>query len=437
MIKAGYCGVVIALSGLLFSTSSGAALSDDSEVCGKLAQEITKVSDRGQVPAGSILRVLADDGAGFVRFDREEAVTGGDELRTALRERFRFSAEDASNVVDDDGLQSTSLTVMKSAGLVALETEGGTAHCVDFQFFDVSGGGPARAVSGPEKTGGGYCWGSSAGEFATLGQIGGRPTFAVEEFGDGNERIRMFVRQHDGWAKSCKLAVSWKPDFAVKDADCEGATCPKLQQAAMEAVSQYDVARDTSSLWGKAPMQTTPEDRKQSFASYLGGNLGHEPFNNWPADPAPILAGAQYWTLGFGDGTITVVTVKARPKYDRQDVHRDFAITGDRASGVPQVVNMSVGNWQHSVDILTDLEGISDDTSYPYTSLSSDSVVVPIMAQGKTYLARIGHGWFGWRVSDDYLVNVLESDGAGFFNRAAVFLISKTRGREVSVRPFE
>ena len=51
MKKAGYCGAAVALFGLLFYARSGAASPDDGEVCSGLAQEIAKVSDRGDVPA--------------------------------------------------------------------------------------------------------------------------------------------------------------------------------------------------------------------------------------------------------------------------------------------------------------------------------------------------------------------------------------------------
>jgi hypothetical protein len=439
LTKLGSRYVTVVLAGSLLAAPCGAAPPDDAEICGRLSQEIAKVTEAGKASqGGSVMSVLADDSGGFVRFEREELLEGADAIKNALRERYQLTDADADKIDDGNGTARAALTIMASAHLAVVGIEGGTAHCSSFQFFDVSG--PASAVAAPEDPAEGYCLASSVGEFASLGEIGGRPGFVVESFADANESIRVFIRQDDRWSKSCSLAVTWKPDFAVKGEACRGETCPDLKQAAMDAVSRYDAAHDVLSFWTRVPLQATPGARKARFADYLAGALGGGSLRSWPTNPAPILAGAQYRTIAVGDDTITMATITGRARFADHDEHRDFAIADDRTSQAVSVVDMSEiydGRESDADAVLNDMSGVPHDSSYPFTGFNSDSVVVPVAAGGRNYLARVGHGWFAWRMTDDYLVNVLEPDGVGNIRRAAGFLVGKTRGREVSVRSLE
>ena len=60
-----------------------------------------------------------------------------------------------------------------------------------------------------------------------------------------------------------------------------------------------------------------------------------------------------------------------------------------------------------------------------------DSVVLPIVVGGETYLARVGHPAIGWRTYPDYLLAAYRLVGNGFEPAAGIY-ISKTRGKPVS-----
>ena len=60
-----------------------------------------------------------------------------------------------------------------------------------------------------------------------------------------------------------------------------------------------------------------------------------------------------------------------------------------------------------------------------------DSVVLPIVVGGETYLARVGHPAIGWRTYPDYLLAAYKMVGNGLEPVAGIY-ISKTRGEPLS-----
>jgi|FEC22Drversion2_1045045.scaffolds.fasta_scaffold00393_3 hypothetical protein len=67
----------------------------------------------------------------------------------------------------------------------------------------------------------------------------------------------------------------------------------------------------------------------------------------------------------------------------------------------------------------------------PYNEFAPESVMVPLIVGGQTYLGRIGHAAFAWRISPDYLVAAYRKQGNGLAPVAG-FYISKTRGKPLS-----
>jgi hypothetical protein len=430
-----------------------------SGICRALTTDITDFSHSQPVAKGSILEALGKWGRGSIRLDPKESAP--DEplhelathevshqireinqwaerhvlaLRLELQRKFRLSSSDAESIAEDAKMQGVFFSFAKGSRLLAVETVGGSAHCQSFRFFDTSGSGPAKSLDLPEAAGdgNGYCGGGDLGEAGIMLEAGREPVFAVEHFADGNEQIRLFVRAGAGWSGACQLAVSWQPEFAAAAENCDGASCPTLKEAAFNAVKQYDSTKDLSSYWAAAPAEDTPDDQKRHLADYLGRRLGNNPLYSWPTDPTPILAGAQYHTMPWGkDRSITAVTIRAETKFGT--LTNDFAITDERASNVPSIVNMSSASGN---DLLDDLSSADPHNLY-YNQLSGGSTIFPLLADGKLYLARLGHGYFGWRESDDYLVNVLEPDEAGYFKRAAGFIVTKTRGHQVAVKAID
>jgi hypothetical protein len=67
----------------------------------------------------------------------------------------------------------------------------------------------------------------------------------------------------------------------------------------------------------------------------------------------------------------------------------------------------------------------------PYTEFAEDSVLLPIVVGGETYLGRVGHAAFAWRKLPDYLFAAYKGVGDSL-EPVAGFYISKTRGKPLS-----
>ena len=67
----------------------------------------------------------------------------------------------------------------------------------------------------------------------------------------------------------------------------------------------------------------------------------------------------------------------------------------------------------------------------PYTEFAEDSVLLPIVVGGETYLGRVGHGAIAWRKVPDYLFAVYKMVGDSL-EPVAGFYISKMRGKPLS-----
>ncbi|MGZ5900136.1 MAG: hypothetical protein ACXWK3_10390 [Reyranella sp.] len=66
-----------------------------------------------------------------------------------------------------------------------------------------------------------------------------------------------------------------------------------------------------------------------------------------------------------------------------------------------------------------------------YDGFAEDSVFLPIIIGGETYLGRVGHGAIGWRKVPDYLFAAYKKVGDSL-EPVAGFYISKTRGEPLS-----
>jgi hypothetical protein len=61
-----------------------------------------------------------------------------------------------------------------------------------------------------------------------------------------------------------------------------------------------------------------------------------------------------------------------------------------------------------------------------YVGFNTQAIIFPVILDGQTLLARLGHGTIGWRTSPDYLFALYRSKG-GNFEPVAGFRIEKTR----------
>jgi hypothetical protein len=66
-----------------------------------------------------------------------------------------------------------------------------------------------------------------------------------------------------------------------------------------------------------------------------------------------------------------------------------------------------------------------------YNEFTQDSVLLPIVVGGETYLGRVGHAAFAWRTVPDYLFAAYKRVGDSL-EPVAGFYISKTRGKPIS-----
>jgi hypothetical protein len=67
----------------------------------------------------------------------------------------------------------------------------------------------------------------------------------------------------------------------------------------------------------------------------------------------------------------------------------------------------------------------------PYNEFAPETVMIPVVIGGETYLGRVGHAAFAWRVSPDYLVAAYKKQGDKL-EPVAGFTVSKTRGKPLS-----
>jgi hypothetical protein len=67
----------------------------------------------------------------------------------------------------------------------------------------------------------------------------------------------------------------------------------------------------------------------------------------------------------------------------------------------------------------------------PFSEFAPEPVIVPLVVDGQTYLGRVGHAAFAWRVSPDYLVAIYKKRGDKL-EPVAGFYISKNRGKPLS-----
>jgi hypothetical protein len=66
-----------------------------------------------------------------------------------------------------------------------------------------------------------------------------------------------------------------------------------------------------------------------------------------------------------------------------------------------------------------------------YNEFAQDSVLLPIVVGGETYLGRVGHAAVAWRTVPDYLFAAYKRVGDSL-EPVAGFYISKTRGKPIS-----
>ena len=66
-----------------------------------------------------------------------------------------------------------------------------------------------------------------------------------------------------------------------------------------------------------------------------------------------------------------------------------------------------------------------------YNEFAQDSVLLPIVVGGETYLGRVGHAAVAWRTVPDYLFAAYKRAGDSLVPVAG-FYISKIRGKPIS-----
>jgi hypothetical protein len=66
-----------------------------------------------------------------------------------------------------------------------------------------------------------------------------------------------------------------------------------------------------------------------------------------------------------------------------------------------------------------------------FREFAPESVMAPIVVAGETYLGRVGHAAFAWRISPDYLVALYKKQGDRLEPVAGLY-VSKTRGKPLS-----
>jgi hypothetical protein len=405
-------GVVLAaLSAIPISPVSAAgpgAPEDERRACNRLADAI-----RSAAPdSGSTLEKLTKTGTGLVRMDmRNDDIGYGNGAKAALRRLLRWP--DKAEVPDFTNWHVSIRHVGGGSSVIAAEMVTGTAHCQQLWFYELPGTGAAKPIALPEQNdGSAYCWGDSHGSYATLGEVGGIPTFAVEDFGDGNEAIRLIAQRGDAWHSYCRLDVAWPQRFAVTEEFCRGDGCAALRAAAPDLVKTYDATREVDKFWAAVPSLPVPEGHKARFAQYIRDKVAKNATQGWrnevwPGEsPDAALADAVYRTIEIGGQQRTFVGV------DHGNIAEWFAIWAEPGGKMLRLLELTPPD--------TPVPTLGEDADTSYTRFGFNSAIVPFRFGGKLLLARIGRGNFGWRESDDYLVGLFALEGNGMMPVAGV-----------------
>jgi hypothetical protein len=411
-------GVVLAaLAAIPTSPASAAgpgAPEGERRACSRLADAV-----RSAAPdSGSILEKLTKTGTGLVRMDMHNDNIGyGNGAKAALRRLLRWP--DNAEVPDFTNWYVGIRYLGGGSSIIAAETVTGTAHCQQLSFYELPATGPAKSIAPPEENdGSAYCWGDSHGSYATLGEVGGIPSFAVEDFRDGNEAIRLIARRGDAWHSYCRLDVAWPQRFAVTDEFCRGDGCADLRAAASDLVKTYDATRKVDKFWAAVPALPVPESHKARFAQYIRDKAAKNATQGrqnevWPGEsPDAALAGSVYRTIEIGGQLRTFVAV------DDGGI-AEWTMIWTEADG--KTLHLA-----ELTPLYTPVPTLGEDADTSYTRFGSDSAIVPFRFGGKLLLARIGHGNFGWRESDDYLVGLFGLEGNGLMPVAGV-VVGKQR----------
>jgi hypothetical protein len=333
----------------------------------------------------------------------------------SLRKSLRVSAEEAKGIADEAGSYRVFLRRLGSSGIVATEAVLGTAHCQRFNFFDISGKGPAKPLMPPEPADeSAYCRGDSHGTYATMGTIGRTPSFAVETFGKSGEDIRVIARRAGEWVQSCRLQVSWQPLFEQAEEFCDSVACSQFAKTAIALAAALDTSSDFAGYWKNLPEAAVPDvvrDRFKDYAEQL-----------WQYLPAAaggfeltqhLIDSAQY--RAFKDGERIVTIVRAEDNQTRSVV----IVTG--AEG--QNPHLLFAPKLTAEDPLPTFGRIADSS---HVAFDGDSALVPLQIGGTILIARVGHGWFGWRQSENYLIAIYSID-SDVPNPVAGFVVNKLR----------
>jgi hypothetical protein len=142
------------------------------------------------------------------------------------------------------------------------------------------------------------------------------------------------------------------------------------------------------------------------------------------------------------------VTVKFTPQFevaDRYCSSVDCAAIADQALEFAKTIDRGtalVGDSNENFRTLKklaeedppddDLRALRGTFDSAYSQFAPQSVMVPVMVGGETYLGRIGHAALGWRIWPDYLFAMYKKGDYGLEPIAAIY-IRKTRDKPLSV----
>jgi hypothetical protein len=409
--------VCVVLAALAAIPTSGASAADrpgpgrpegEQRACSRLADAISSAAP----DSGSMLERLTKTGTGLVRMDvRNDDIGYGEGAKAALRQLLRWP--DNAEVPDFTDWYVRVRHLGSGSSVIAAEMVAGTAHCQQLWFYELPGTGAAKSIAPPEENdGSAYCWGDSHGSYATLGEVGGIPTFAVENFDAGNESIRLIARRGDAWHSYCRLNIAWPQRFAVAEEFCRGDGCADLRAAAPDLVKTYDATREVDKFWAAVPALPVPESHKARFAQYIRDAVAKNATQGernevWPGEsPDAALADAVYHTIAIGGHQRTFVGV------DHRNIAEWFVIWTEADGKSLELTELT--------PLDTPVPTLGEDADTSYTRFGFDSAIVPFRFGGKLLLARIGHGNFGWRESDDYLVGLFALEGGSLLPVAGV-----------------
>jgi len=400
-----------AIAAFMISIASGAGAGTLEERACQKFQEVLRQTPRGITPLGQLSQ------SGTIKVDDPVATVDIHNAAEVLARDYNFTPSAVRAVTDFwNEIAAGSSRVYREGGtypFVALENVEGTLNCQHFVFFADRGQGIAP-IAGPalDEVLGGLCWTSHA-DFVRF------------------ENERLFIASNEDPAKSdltafritpdeptlpfCRLRINFNVGFDVLHGKCSQDLCTDLQPELPSLAASFAASGKADLGIAETPLAAIPPaviERLRQFYGYA--TLPLPPLRFYRADID-------------NDGSDELVAVEEIADRPRQLYVIDSPDGAFHQPSEMRVLRLADFSASARADVTPqELFGSA------YGEFTDPVDYFPFTSRGKTYLAQIGGGSFGWRQLNGYILAAYDLTG-GKLAPAAGFTLTRVNASVKSV----